>query len=1234
MSELKNDLDSLDPEDLQYLVGTAPESVKPSELGGLDQEDVLYLANGKAVDVTDHDTRNALQKIYGRAKEFIFGTDVKGDYARKDASTAQLVGDFTTLSVQEAGPGMAHGLVGMGGLLGQYGHDKSFGSMGQQGQEVLESIAPTALVENVEYIHYLETYMNIRNDLLDVSVELAGRMPSTETDPEPEGPWGQIPEHHGEQDEDANVAALLSVNAAANAVNPGKIMDVLGMVFGVPVNLLIAGGLVGGARGYSAGTRIFGSARQGYRNLITIGRIRTPDIDPNTVVRAAKAATEDVSARGAREGVDPEAAARIAAIQAGEPELVGVGDAAVELGDNVSRRKRPLLLFANDDSEYADAVRATLTRARREEKATRMMSETPEHMRTDVAMPDDFFAYADRKARQFLYAQHLSAQASEDLGRVIVREVPNSDIRRDMLGLLEGTGTFEYGTKEAADNLSQLRARLNKLPVEQRKKVYELVDQISARRKQLFAEMNAFRGTIGEEELTPITAWMHHSWEVPKRPTALQAKFLEDFQNPNLSKIALEEKQTISSYQRGLELGLKPKTRDIADLLYSIDRQHSELVARKKLISSLINFGESADGLPIFVRGTEMMGQAEKALGASGQYVKFDLEFANKILPEVLDEVKEAATKGAVAKYGAGLPQGQLDALTKKAIKDGGLDQVWVHKDVAESIRRVLQPKSFIRGPKVNPTILDDFMKVYWNLAMLEKRAVFGFTMFHMMPLAENVLAMAGPVRGPGIIMDTVRAGGGIPMPYEAAKRWDNFAGGSERMQQRIMRAREGAPGQATEDLRHALVSGTPLEEAMHLTSYLGLKVGHPRADIAIRQVDEIVNAGMKRITEIAERGGPNAGRMGHAAEKVVETAQHLQRMFDAGLWDRFHTPIKVAMGDMLYHNMLGLKYGHLKNVPATDRMLAKIMGMGVKLQDMTDEQIGIQVMRFINDEMGGQNWALHTRNSFMRLLSDERALEILSSTFLSPDWNTSALRAASAFASDDPVRKLLGVKHWVYSGISYYVYANALNRLFTGGLADGNDIWENPPGKNVHHIRLPFKGEDEKELYINLYKQFREGPNALVKGKQFLQSKARPLIKLAFSQETDPAGFPTHMGKLAVEAMAEGRETMYWEDALAFNMDVLSQFVPFGTRGAISAAGKGEGVLQKGTLALLSQWFPISTGLTMQDAKPKMAEALRDNHDTEEVTRLGASLLANGYPMDKVQAAVKWAKDKAAKHP
>jgi hypothetical protein len=123
-------------------------------------------------------------------------------------------------------------------------------------------------------------------------------------------------------------------------------------------------------------------------------------------------------------------------------------------------------------------------------------------------------------------------------------------------------------------------------------------------------------------------------------------------------------------------------------------------------------------------------------------------------------------------------------------------------------------------------------------------------------------------------------------------------------------------------------------------------------------------------------------------------------------------------------------------------------------------------------------------------------------------------------------------------------------------------------------------------------------------------------------------------MGKLAVEAMAEGRETMYWEDALAFNMDVLSQFVPFGTRGAYSAQKKGEGVGQKGLLMLLSQWFPISSGLTLRDAKPKMAEALRDGQDVEEVMNLAASLLANNYPLDQVQAAVKWARDKAVKHP
>jgi hypothetical protein len=359
----------------------------------------------------------------------------------------------------------------------------------------------------------------------------------------------------------------------------------------------------------------------------------------------------------------------------------------------------------------------------------------------------------------------------------------------------------------------------------------------------------------------------------------------------------------------------------------------------------------------------------------------------------------------------------------------------------------------------------------------------------------------------------------------------------------------------------------------------------------------------------------------------MTEVVQGWQRMWDAGLWDRFHTPLKVAWADMLLHQMLGAKYGYTEGLPALDKLMGR-MGLTKKLGEYTDEQIARSVMSFVNDEMGGQNWALHTKNSFMRAISDERVLEIMSSQFLSPDWNTSAIRVATAAADfKDPVRQALGVKHWVYSGMSWYLLANSINYMMTG-----HHMWDNAPGRRLHHIELPFKSAEGKQLYINIYKQFREGPEFALNALRFIQRKQRGLVRLAQSGEEDSSGFKTRVGEYIAQQFKEGRETVEPMEYGFFLLDALEQFIPFMLRGTARGAGHGETFPQKAVLALLSQWFPVSTGLNMRDGEVLLAEAMRDG-DTDQIMTVVVSLQANGYPTSEIRKTLSRARNKARKY-
>lgn len=731
------------------------------------------------------------------------------------------------------------------------------------------------------------------------------------------------------------------------------------------------------------------------------------------------------------------------------------------------------------------------------------------------------------------------------------KRFPDAEVQQDMLAFLERTGNPFKGS---ADTFDDVVKRL------QSKGVYEDVVAETERwgdeTAQMLEELNSLRiEGLGGEELSAIENYIHHSYEniTKARARAISERLagLSPVERKRTFKTLFEAMHSPEAKQMELEGwipkgGLKPQFNTFGDAVDHTRRVYEKALATKGLLRDVFKAQEDYGGA-LFVRGAEEATRMGNKLGLTEPYKQFDVPFLQDLIP--------------------------------------GSGSVFVHPESYKTLKTLVQGTDYTG----------------WDTAVsLLKNFHFAGSFFHGGALSESNIFALGPLLG---LRRAAEGGFGIPvLAHSMAKAGLGRPGKSRVIEGLFAR---GAPARAERELATgrpwvevespeiaALVPGegplymdeliarqfntmarlgTPKKAAdvadtlagARVSAY-GLTLGRPVSDTLLPLYDQAINTAIKGLEKT--KGLKAVGA--RPAEKLIKFWQWVKKNQDFALWEHMHDNSKVFSANTLLDRALDVKHGRKAAGP-----IMHITGLTKKrLASMTDNEIGQAVMKYVNDEFGGQNWALH-KGRTMEFLSRPTTQKWLRRFYISPDWNISSFRATWAPVSTNPVRRYLGVRHWANRFFLQYAYANAINKALSG-----HYMWENEPGKRGTPGGAGYidTGQPGKARYLRIMKQEEDAFRPMTEPVATLTTKLWPSIQAA------------------AEIISDQKP---WEEEIGF-FDALNKISESTAPFALS------GVARTGSPA--SMWFPASGG--MRDAESfTVRKALDEAFDARDMRMVGA---------------------------
>jgi hypothetical protein len=743
-------------------------------------------------------------------------------------------------------------------------------------------------------------------------------------------------------------------------------------------------------------------------------------------------------------------------------------------------------------------------------------------------------------ARKFIHTRQDHMLEAGALHTKMVTDIPDAAVRSDMIAFMEQTGNGFIGVE---DTLEAVTARLDASPHGELAK--EWAANLRRRYDDLFAEFKELNLLTDGDDLSYQDFWLHHMWaEGPKKSREVLNRN-KHFQLP--TKAAFEHRRQVPTYYDGIHnVGLTPRTDDIAELMLHIENMAARAKATKTMIRQIMDYAVTENGQAAMVRVKAGTAHPEG-------YKPFRSAFTNRILAnEFPDNVKT---------------------------------ELLMHDDFYKHIKNVIEL----------PTEDGSFHKM--NSAI--KRSNFLYSIFHMFTLMESSQAILGSA--------TRSADEGLVM---------SLLGRAPRANAKVLKGVFNKAGYKDGELLAGLVSTDTFRESASLASYYGVVLDAP-IDVGKHVMDDAIE---KTVAKLKSKKG------GKAAGKVLEGALKLQKGLDAALWTRYHTPMKVVAFDTLYQNLKGIRDGVVKGILPDGLSITKRA-----LKGMDDDRLGVEIARYVNDEFGGQNWATSTDTWLERMFSHPNTVKKLNGLFLSLDWNVSAVKAGTAFvqavpgtAITNPVRGILGLRHWRNATIGLFGYANLVNKALSG-----HWMWENEPGKQWGYVDTGERGEDGRPVYWGIGKQFKELPSLFgsegdaLPVSTFFSRKLMPHLKAAF----EAGGAQFDWDRYKSQMLHEGKELGY-DDKLLFQMkNFIEAAAPITAQNQFSPVLEGTN-LRTRTGALV---LPPSKGLSEKRLIAIMADALRDN-DVEAVRKMQEELIGRGP--DRVRHITEQAQAAAARFP
>jgi hypothetical protein len=744
--------------------------------------------------------------------------------------------------------------------------------------------------------------------------------------------------------------------------------------------------------------------------------------------------------------------------------------------------------------------------------------------------------------------------------------LPDNAIRQDMIPFLEETGN---AWKSELDTYADVVKRMKDSGHYEQAVWWK--NYLRERFDTLFREMNELNVQIGDKTYAYEKNWLHHMWDEPVEEARNKLGKIPHYELP--VRHASERPRYFNTYHEGMtQAHLTPRTDDIAVMYGLMEQQLARVLATKKLVKELNQFGLVTKNMdhPAFLR-----------LGS------------HQVVPEGYHQFRSAFT----------------DRLMKDEVPEGVLKDstVYIHDDVAKHLRNIIEQPTELGGMNA--------------ISAIAKRSNFMFTLFHMYSLAESSVALLGA--------NPFNKVNGLRVNWNLARH------------SVLTRGSSWADGEA---LAH-LVTPNSYREAFTAASEAGVKLSAPMNDIMADQFSEFFN-------RLASKTPTIKGKK--VAKKTLKGLLALQGQFDTIIWGKYHTPMKVIAYDMMYHNLKVMRDTGKKGM---GRLLPEQMRwMRKGLMTMDDEALSRSVGSYINDEFGSQAFELHTRGWIESWMSNPKILKHLNFTFTSVDWNASAIRASLSFMqavpglrSSNPARGIMGIRHWRNAVLGWAFYGNIMNKVLSG-----HYMWENEPGRKIFNIDTGQTDRNDKPLYWNIGKQFKEigtavgikprlqagGPMGARPGYHgikpylhsdgafigtFLGRKIMPWIQVPFS-----VGIDLYLEK--ARYLREGKE-MGWDDAfiIAVN-DAVGGFTPFSLGSFTNPALRDVDWDQRVVLGLVGTAFPLSRGLSDGQLIAMMSDALRTG-DFQRYNQITLDLIRT-RGAGKVGDLASKAKDLAQQYP
>jgi len=682
-------------------------------------------------------------------------------------------------------------------------------------------------------------------------------------------------------------------------------------------------------------------------------------------------------------------------------------------------------------------------------------------------------------------------------------------------------------------------------------------------------------------------------WDIPKARKS-------DVVNYFTTRNPFVKKRTIPSLEAGINLGLKPKTLDIAELIRIYDQFKVKTIFNKQFAEGLNLLTDSETGLKAIMRFdkapegwiTVDHPALNRAMAVGQTQVKVKARSIKQIIFQTIRQIKtiERTIAGGIVKPSENKPIQALEgvitnALTSRGMTEGeanaalnrlkavyaGAEKVTgeIGEKISEKqvkdikvIIEDIEAKVPVKVPllskvpvKVNPEIASEVRAVFSTpfkspvinaletINAFTKKSMLSFSFFHHFALTESAFSS-------GLGIKALR----LWNPYKVIKALKN---------------------KDFEIFKQMPLAKDSIEHGVKYGSLPDFQVARVREGLL----------SIERVT----KNIPLIGR----GTKLGREANDL---WDRFLWDYYHNTLKL--------------YAYEKSmVPAlkrAEKISQKQYGRSLNAEEIkaVKNEIGL----FVNDSFGGQQWELQ------RFFNDVRNRQMIHWLLLSPDWTFSVLKQAfapikghrKAVAGGSIERKLAGTVlskraqlFWAKAIIYYNVVAQMAN--YTNTLrhtGTGRFTFDNAPG---HKLDI-FAGfnEDGTERYIRMGKQFREVAEWSYEPEKKLGAKLSPVLRaimVQFSKSDPGSGFPTKF-----------RDLPFYESLPERGKALAKSFLPFSLRSLVE-----EHSLQPFAFAL-----PTSRGMTNAKTIREYKHAIKKG-DIPRIIEISVAALRNNLDADQL---------------